>query len=257
MSDSVSVRLKEVSKTYGDVRAVSGLSLEIESGQVYGLLGPNGSGKTTVLKMIMGLVKPDTGGVTVNGLALRDDPVVYKRDLGYVSDPPMIYEYLTGYEYLDFVGRVYSVDQAAKERRIREFLKAFELEGRENDMVNGYSHGMKQKIAIIGAVLHRPRMLVMDEPLGGLDPKSARIVKDLLGRLASEGSTTVLSTHALEIADALCDRLCVIHKGEKIAEGTPAEIHSLASSPGSSLEDVFLELTEVSGIDEIVDALAK
>jgi ABC-2 type transport system ATP-binding protein len=257
MSDSVGVKLSNVSKTYGDVRAVVSLSLEIESGQVYGLLGPNGSGKTTVLKMIMGLVKPDSGEITVDGLALRDDPRNYKRGLGYVSDPPMIYEYLTGLEYLDFVSRVYGVDDAAKERRIREFLKAFELEGRENDIVNGYSHGMKQKVAIIGAVLHRPRVLVMDEPLGGLDPKSARIVKDLLGRLASEGSTIVLSTHALEIADALCDRLCVLHRGAKIAEGTPAEIHSLASNPGSSLEDVFLELTEVSGIDDIVDALAK
>jgi ABC-2 type transport system ATP-binding protein len=257
MVDSVSVRLKKVSKTYGEVRAVRGLSLEIEGSQVYGLLGPNGSGKTTILKMIMGLVKPDTGEITVNGLALRDDPINYKRDLGYVSDPPMIYDYLTGHEYLDFLGKVYGVDQAAKEKRIQEFLRAFELEGRENDMVNGYSHGMKQKVAIIGAVLHRPSVLVMDEPLGGLDPKSARIMKDLLGRLANAGSITVLSTHALEIADALCDRLCVIHQGEKIAEGTPAEIRSLASNPGSSLEDVFLELTEVSGIDEIVNALAK
>ena len=252
----VSVSFRGVSKSFADIKAVQELDLSIEEGMVYGLLGPNGSGKSTAMKMVMGLLKPDTGAINVLGYDPVVDSLSVKRLTGYVPESPRMYEYLTALEYLDFVGDVYGVEGSEKAVRIREFLEAFDLEGRENEMINGYSHGMKQKIAIIGAILHRPRLLILDEPLGGLDPKSARIMKDLIHRLASDGVTTIFSTHVLEIADAVCDRICVLYEGKKIAEGRPSELREEADMPGSTLEEVFLKLTEVKDVKEIVDALS-
>lgn len=249
------VLLKDVRKSFGDIDAVRGLSTEIEEGCVYGLLGPNGSGKSTTMRMIMGLVKPDSGEIRVFGHNPETDPLTVKRILGHVPETPRLYEYLTGLEYLDFVGDVYGLGTEEKKHRIHEFLDAFGLEGREDETMNGYSHGMKQKVAIIASVLHRPRLLVLDESLSGLDPKSARITKDMIHRMAEEGITTIFSTHVLEIADVVCDRICVLHEGQKIAEGTPAELRGLADMPGSTLEEVFLRLTEAEDVQRIVDAL--
>jgi ABC-2 type transport system ATP-binding protein len=250
------VVLRSVSKSFGEIRAVRDLDLEIGSGSVYGLLGPNGSGKSTVMRMIIGLVRPDSGSISVCGVDTGRDPMAVKRLVGYVPEEPRMYEYLTGFEYLDFIGDVYGLEREAKEARIEELLAAFGLEGREHDMISGYSHGMKQKTAIIGAILHRPRLLVFDEPLSGLDPKSARIVKDLVHRLAGEGVTTVFSTHVMEIADAVCDRVCVLYGGEKVAEGAPGELRELAEMPDSTLEEVFLTLTKAEDVRQIVEALA-
>ena len=252
----MAVTFSSVSKSFGATRAVVGLDLDVGAGTVYGLLGPNGSGKSTTMRMILGLAKPDSGAVRVCGIGVQQDPMAVRRITGYVPETPRLYEFLTGMEYLDFLGAVYGVDPDTNRHRISEFLHAFELEGRENEMIGGYSHGMKQKTAIIAALLHEPKLLVLDEPLGGLDPKSARIVKDLLGRLASKGVTTILSTHILEIADAICDRVCVMYQGRKIAEGTPAELRQLSSMPESTLEEVFLKLTASEDIRQIVDALA-
>ena len=247
--------LESVSKRFGDVWAVRDLSLRIEYGKVYGLLGPNGSGKSTTMKMILGLVKPDSGKILVDEIDVSKDPVKVRRMIGYVPETPRLYDYLTGIEYLDFIGEAYGMSPEERKRRIEEFLEAFELKGRENELISGYSKGMKQKIALIAALIHRPKILILDEPLSGLDPRSARIVKDLIHELAEEGVTTIFSTHILEIADAVCDELAIMYEGRKIAEGKPDELKQMAGESGSTLEEVFLKLTGAEGVREIVEAL--
>ena len=249
------VVLESVSKSFGRIQAVRNLNLKIEGGTVYGLLGPNGSGKSTTMKMVMGLIKPDSGRIYVHGIDVQRDSMEVKKILGYVPETPCLYEFLTGLEYLDFIADIYGLDAHIKKARIEEFLEAFELEGRENEMINGYSHGMKQKIAIIAALLHEPKLLVLDEALSGLDPKSARIVKDLIHKLADDGVTTIMSTHVLEIADAVCDRIAILYQGEKLADGTSAELREKAQMPNSTLEQVFLKLTGTNNVKEIVEAL--
>ena len=249
------VTLESVSKRFGDVWAVSDLSLRIGYGRVYGLLGPNGSGKSTTMKMILGLVKPDSGKILVDGIDVSKDPVEVRKIIGYVPETSRLYDYLTGIEYLDFIGEAYGMSPEERKRRIEEFLEAFELKGRENELISGYSKGMKQKIALIAALIHRPRILILDEPLSGLDPRSARIVKDLIHELAEEGVTTIFSTHILEIADAVCDELAIMYEGRKIAEGKPDELKQMAGESGSTLEEVFLKLTGAEDVREIVEAL--
>ena len=248
--------LDSVSKRFGSVEAVQGLDLEVAVGTVFGLLGPNGSGKSTTMKIIMGLLTPDSGEIEVYGMSPQRDPLGVKSVFGYVPETPKLYEFLTGVEYLDFIGDVYGLDPATKKERIHEFLDAFDLEGRENEMIGGYSHGMKQKVAIIAALLHRPRLLIFDEPLSGLDPKSARIMKDLIHKLADDGVTTIFSTHVLEIADAICDRILVLDRGKKLAESTPAELRELSNMADSTLEEVFLKMTGTDDVREIVEAIA-
>jgi len=247
--------LESVSKRFGDVWAVRDLSLRIEYGRVYGLLGPNGSGKSTTMKMILGLVKPDSGKILVDGIDVSKDPVEVRKMIGYVPETPRLYDYLTGIEYLDFIGEAYGMSPEERKRRIEEFLEAFELKGRENELISGYSKGMKQKIALIAALIHRPKILILDEPLSGLDPRSARIVKDLIHELAEDGVTTIFSTHILEIADAVCDELAIMYEGRKIAEGKPDELKQMAGESGSTLEEVFLKLTGAEDVREIVEAL--
>ncbi|MCX6649009.1 MAG: ABC transporter ATP-binding protein [Candidatus Bathyarchaeota archaeon] len=253
---SEAIILSGVSKSFGDKQAVNALDLEIPSGTVYGLLGPNGSGKSTTMKMIMGLIKPTSGKVSVYGVDPQTDPLAVKKMIGYVPETPRLYEFLTAYEYIDFICTIHGFDTKQQEPRIREFLEAFELAGHENEMIGGYSHGMKQKVAIIAALLGKPRLLILDEPLGGLDPKSARIMKDLIHKLAHEGVTTIFSTHVMEIADAVCDRIGILYNGKKLAEGTASELRSMSGLQGSSLEEVFLKLTGSSDVKPIVDALA-
>ena len=249
------VTLESVSKRFGDVWAVRDLSLRIGYGRVYGLLGPNGSGKSTTMKMILGLVKPDSGKILVDGIDVSKDPVEVRKIIGYVPETSRLYDYLTGIEYLDFIGEAYGMSPEERKRRIEEFLEAFELKGRENELISGYSKGMKQKIALIAALIHKPRILILDEPLSGLDPRSARIVKDLIHELAEEGVTTIFSTHILEIADAVCDELAIMYEGRKIAEGKPDELKQMAGESGSTLEEVFLKLTGAEDVREIVEAL--
>jgi len=239
------------------VTAVDYLDLDVKRGEIFGLLGPNGSGKSSTLKMILGLVKPDSGSINVFGINLEDDPIAAKRKMGYVPESPRIYEFLTGVEFLDFTGDVYGMAPKEKKKRIEEFLGAFDLEGREGDMISSYSEGMKQKTVIISALMHRPELLLLDEPLSGLDPKSARIVKDLLRKLASQAVTTIMSTHILEIAQAMCDRIAIMYDGRLLALGTMEELRQRARMPGSGLEDIFLELTGAGDIKLVVEALMK
>ncbi len=239
------------------IRALNGVSLSVNEGEVLGLLGPNGSGKSTLMKIVVGILKPDRGDVEVFGTSVAKNPQTVKRMVGFVPESPRLYEFLTGIEYLDFVADVHDLDPAAKHERITEFLRALDLEGRESELIHGYSQGMKQKLAIIAALLHRPKILVLDEPLNALDPRSARIVKDLIHKLRDDGIPTVFSTHVLEIADAICDRIVIMYEGKVLEEGTSEQLKSKAGSQGSTLEDVFLKLTGTSDVREIVEALSR
>lgn len=257
MSSQYAVELKDVTKRYNEIVAVNNLSLSIGTSEIFGLLGPNGSGKSTTLKMLMGLVQPTGGNVSVLGLDVQKQPVEVKQLVGYVPESPNIYEFLTGIEYLDFIADIYGVSTAEKQQRINEYLKALQLEGREGDMINSYSDGMKKKISLISAFLHKPKLLVLDEPLNALDPRSARIVKDYLHELKSQGVTTIMSTHVLEIAEAICDRIGIMYQGQLLALGNMDDLRKTASMPGSGLEDVFLRLTGTEDLRAIVEELMK
>jgi len=246
-----------VSKSYGPVRALSNVSFSVPAGEIVGLLGPNGAGKSTMMKSILGLVHPEAGTIRLFGREVGDDPVSQKRRVGYVPESPSLYEFLTGAEYLDFVGDMYGLDRATRTERIQQFLVGLELAGHENALISGYSQGMKQKVALIAALAHRPRLLILDEPLNGLDPRSARVAKDLLRNLAANESVGVLfSTHVLEIAQAICDRVVILNRGEVVASGTFAALRDRAGLAGSGLEEVFLTLTGTGDLHDVVSALS-
>jgi ABC-2 type transport system ATP-binding protein len=251
------LRLESLVKSYGEIKAVKGINLTLKRGEILGLLGPNGSGKSTTMKMVLGILKPDSGGVFVYGKDESAAPVEAKRRLGYVPETPQLYEFLTGIEYIDFVAEMYGVPLAVRKERVTQFLEGMQLAGHENEMISGYSQGMKQKIALISALVHKPEILVLDEALNGLDPRSARLVKDLLRELASEGVSILFSTHVLEIAQALCDRVAIMYQGTIMAEGTVAELRQTAGLPGSSLEEVFLKMTGTDDIGEVVKELSR
>lgn len=257
MNNAPTVELKGVVKRYDEIVAVDHVDLSINPGEIFGLLGPNGSGKSTTLKMLLGLIQPDSGSISVFGLPVRENPVVLKQQIGYVPESPRLYEFLTGIEYLDFVGDIYNVFPNEKKSRIHEYLRALQLEGREGDMINSYSEGMKQKIALIAAFIHRPKLLILDEPLNALDPRSARIVKDLLLELKRQGLTVILSTHVLEIAQAMCDRIGIMYKGGLLALGNMIELREKSKMPDSGLEDIFLKLTGTGDIRAVVEELLK
>jgi ABC-2 type transport system ATP-binding protein len=205
----------------------------------------------------MGLLQPTSGSVKVLGLDVQKDPVAVKRQVGYVPESPDVYDFLTGIEYLDFIGDIYGITAAEKQQRITEYLKALQLEGREGDMINSYSDGMKKKISLISAFLHRPKLLILDEPLNALDPRSARIVKDYLQSLKAQGVTTILSTHVLEIAEAVCDRIGIMYQGSILALGTMSELRQMSMMENSGLEDIFLKLTGTGDLKPVVEELLK
>jgi ABC-2 type transport system ATP-binding protein len=209
------------------------------------------------MKTIVGIIKPDTGSIQVLGTDVTSDPVAIKAIIGYVPESPRLYEFLSGVEYLDFVADIHMVAKEERQERIVEFFKALDLEGRENELIHGYSQGMKQKLAIAAALLHHPRVLILDEPLNGLDPRSARIVKDVLHKFRDNGVPTIFSTHVLEIADAICDRIIIMDSGQIIAQGTTQELKTKAGSAGSTLEEIFLKLTGTSDTRDIVEALGR
>ena len=251
------LRVENVVKSFGSLMAVRGVSFAVESNQILGLLGPNGSGKSTLMKTMVGVITPDAGTITVQGLNVVSNPIEVKRIVGFVPESPRLYEFLSGGEYLDFVATVHGLSPEAKRERIPEFLKAFELDGRENELIHGYSQGMKQKLAIIAGILHKPRILILDEPLNALDPRSARIVKDLIHKLRDDGVPTVFSTHVLEIAQAVCDRIVIMYNGTTLADGTVEQLRSKVGTEGSSLEEVFLKLTGTSDTREVIEELTR
>jgi ABC-2 type transport system ATP-binding protein len=257
MSSTSAVNLQNVTKRYNEIVAVNNISLTINTGEIFALLGPNGSGKSTTLKMLMGLVTPTQGSVSVLGIDVQKDAVAIKRQVGYVPESPNVYEFLTGIEYLDFIADIYGIPPAEKQQRINEYLKALQLEGREGDMINSYSDGMKKKISLISAFLHKPKLLILDEPLNALDPRSARIVKDYLQSLKAQGVTTILSTHVLEIAEAVCDRIGIMYQGNILALGTMSELRQMSKMESSDLEDIFLKLTGTGDLKPVVEELLK
>jgi ABC-2 type transport system ATP-binding protein len=254
---SKAIEISTLTKDFGNVKAINNLTMNVDEGQVFGLLGPNGSGKSTLMKILVGLVKPTSGNALIFGMSPQNEPIEVKKLIGYVPESPRLYEFLTAREYLDFVADLYGVPFEAKKERIEQFLVAFELKGREDELLSGFSMGMKQKVAITSALLHKPKLLVLDEPLNGLDPRSAKIVKDLLHELASEGVAIIFSTHILEIAQAICDRIAIMYKGTLLSEGTMDELKQAAGMQGSSLEDLFLKLTGTEDVRAVVEELAK
>jgi ABC-2 type transport system ATP-binding protein len=249
------ITLESVKKTFDGKVAVKDLTLSVPPGEVHGLLGPNGSGKSTTMKMVMGIIKPDYGKINLCGVDVLRQPLDAKRLVGYVPELPYLYEYLTASEYLDFVGTAYGIDLKSRRERVDELLQALQMKQYINEVMSGFSQGMKQKIAFTAALLHRPKALILDEVLNGLDPRSAKIVKDILLRLAGEGVSILFSTHVLEIAEAMCTRISIMNEGSIIAEGTVQELRAKAGMPSSTLEDTFLKLTGSEDTDKIVEAL--
>lgn len=242
MSD-VSIKLFNLAKSYGKKPAVKGVDLEVTKGELFGFLGPNGAGKTTTIKMITGLLEPTSGYVEVNGVNIWENPIEAKKVIAYVPDQPNLYPKLTGWDYLQFIGSVFRVPEDKFQLKAEELLHTFGLSDRADELIESYSHGMKQKIAICGALVHEPDILFLDEPTVGLDPKSARNLKSLLRELCDQGMTAFLTTHILEIAEQMCDRIGIISEGDIIALGTMDELRTIDGRTEGSLEDIFLELT--------------
>ena len=253
-NDSALIETAHLVKRYGDKTAVNDVSFEVYGGEIFGFLGPNGAGKTTTIKMIVGLLQPSSGTVKVAGYDVQRQPLQAKAACGYVPDTPNLYSKLTGRELFRFVGDLYEMDRQHVERRGGELLRLFELEQAGDDPIDSYSHGMQQKAALACALIHDPRVLVLDEPTVGLDPRSARLIKDMLRQMAERGAAVFLSTHILEIAERMCDRIGIIDKGELIAAGSMDELRTLGKGE-TSLEDIFLTLTGGAEYAEIAEVL--
>jgi ABC-2 type transport system ATP-binding protein len=237
------IELSQLTKRYGRFTAVAGIDLTIPKGELYGLLGPNGAGKTTTMRMIAGILQPTSGTVRIAGIDIQTQPLVAKAHLGFIPDRPFVYDKLTGAEFLRFVAGLYGQGGRIIERRIDELLELFELDAWKDELTEAYSHGMRQKLIISSALVHRPDVIVVDEPMVGLDPKSARLLKDLLREFVTRGGTVLMSTHTLEIAEAMCDRIAIVHAGRIAAEGTMDALRIQTSSGDASLEELFLKLT--------------
>jgi ABC-2 type transport system ATP-binding protein len=238
------IDVRELTKRYGQTTAVDHLSLSVGAGEIFGFLGPNGAGKTTTIRMMMGLLLPSGGTVELGGYDLHAEPLRAKALCGFVPDRPHVYEKLTGAEYLDFTADLYSVDEDAKIRRRERLLELFDLAEWRSELAESYSHGMKQRLVMAGALMHAPRILVVDEPTVGMDPRGARLLKRIFRDLAAGGATVFMSTHSLEVAEELCDRVGIIQRGRLIALGTVDELRAQAGREHqSTLEAVFLHLT--------------
>jgi len=238
-------------KRYGTFTAVDGVSLEVRPGQIHGFLGPNGAGKTTTIRMIAGLLKPTAGHILVNGHDLAVSPEAAKSSLGFIPDRPFIYEKLTAGEFLTFHAGLYGIADAGIDDRIREMLDLFELGRWRDELVESFSHGMKQRLVMSAAFLHRPQAVLVDEPMVGLDPRGARLIKDVFRRMADHGVAILMSTHTLEVAQEMCDLVSIILKGRIIASGTVDDLRQLAGSADDQLTPLFLKLTGGSGLQEI------
>ncbi len=248
------IEISSLTKRYGTFTAVRSLDLVVPGGQLFGFLGPNGAGKTTTMRMIAGILQPTAGSVRIAGHDLRRDPMSAKRALGFIPDRPFIYEKLTGMEFLRFSAALSGEHGADVDRRGQELLALFDLEGWRDELVESYSHGMRQKLIIASAFVHRPPVIVVDEPMVGLDPKSAKILRDLFREYTRRGHTVMMSTHTLEIAETMCDRIGIMQRGELVACGSMEELRGV-SGDDEALEDIFLRLTGENVARELLDVL--
>ena len=236
------LNIEHLTKTYGEKKAVDDLNLHIRPGEIYGFIGHNGAGKTTTLKSVAGILQFDAGEIYIGGDSIREKPLECKRKIAYIPDNPDLYEYMTGIRYLNFIADIFGVDAALWRERIRRYADAFELTGDLVQPIAAYSHGMKQKLAIIAAWLHEPQLILMDEPFVGLDPKAAHLLKGMMRGICDRGGAIFFSTHVLEVAEKLCDKVAIIKGGKLIRSGTMEEVKG-----DDSLEEVFLELEDESG----------
>lgn len=238
------INIENITKSYnGKYKAVDNLNLEIKDGEIYGLLGPNGAGKTTTIKMITGIIAPSKGKIEINKIDISKEPIKAKEQFGYVPDNPDMFLRLTGIEYLNFMADVYNVSQEDRTSRIKDMSKRFEMNSAIGDKIQTYSHGMRQKIILMGVMIHNPRVWILDEPMTGLDPKSAFILKEMMREHADAGNTVIFSTHVLEVAEKVCDKVAIINKGQLIFNGTLSELRD-EFKENESLEEMFLEITE-------------
>ena len=231
------LNIEHLTKTYGEKKAVDDLNLHIRPGEIYGFIGHNGAGKTTTLKSVAGILQFDVGEIYIGGDSVREKPLECKQKIAYIPDNPDLYEYMTGIKYLNFIGDIFGVDPLARQERIRRYADAFELTDDLAQPIAAYSHGMKQKLAIIAAWLHEPQLIIMDEPFVGLDPKAAHLLKGMMREVCDKGGAIFFSTHVLEVAEKLCDKVAIIKGGRLIRSGTMEEVKG-----DDSLEEVFLEL---------------
>ena len=234
------LEIRHLTKRYGEKTAVDDLTLTIRPGEIFGFIGPNGAGKTTTLKCCCGILQPDRGEVRVNGCSMRDDPLAAKRQLAYLPDDPALYGYMTGIQYLDFIADVFGVREAARAERVRVYGERFALTEALGQPISSYSHGMKQKLAILAALLHAPKLILMDEPFVGLDPLASHQLKQTMRAFCDAGGAIFFSTHGLEVAEKLCDQVAILRQGRLVRAGSMAEVRGDAS-----LESVFLELEGV------------
>ena len=250
-----SIMIQDLYKNYGEVRALDGVGLEIPGGQIFGILGPNGSGKTTLLKIITSILDPTSGIVRVNGISAKDDPMKIKSIIGYVPETPTLYESLTPVEFLGFVGSIRKINHDKLTERIYRFARAFEIEDKMNDFIGSLSFGTKQKVAIISSFLHDPEVIILDEGMNGLDPRSAKILKNLLLDYVASGRTVIFSTHVLEVAESVCHRMAIIYKGRIVDVGTLRELRESAGAKDANLEDIFLNVTGDSDLRPVIESL--
>ena len=231
------LKIDHFTKTYGDKKAVDDLTLHIRQGEIYGFIGHNGAGKTTTLKSVAGIMQFDSGEILIDGTSIQRDPIGCKKKMAYIPDNPDLYEFMTGMQYLNFVGDIFAIPAAQRKQRIQELADTFELTGDLNQPISAYSHGMKQKLAIISAWIHEPKLILMDEPFVGLDPKASHILKGMMREVCNQGGAIFFSTHVLEVAEKLCDKVAIIKGGKLVRSGTMEEVKG-----DTSLESVFLEL---------------
>ena len=233
------LKIENLTKTYGQKKAVDNLSLEIENGHIYGFIGHNGAGKTTTLKSIAGIMEFDQGNIYIDNKSIKEEPLACKKVMAYIPDNPDLYEYLTGIKYLNFIADVYGVSQAERTDRIKKYGDMFELTDSLGEPISAYSHGMKQKLAVISALIHEPKLIIMDEPFVGLDPKASHLLKGLMRDLCDRGGASFFSTHVLEVAEKLCDKIAIIKAGKLVVSGNTQDVIG-----DDSLEEVFLELED-------------
>lgn len=246
------IRLENINKTYGKTIAVNELNLEVPAGQLFGFIGPNGAGKTTTIRMIGGLLAPTSGTVTIDGIDMALNPEAAKKRIGLIPDRPFLYEKLSGMEFLRFTADLYEIDQSQFEKSAESLLDQFGLLGRAHELIEGYSHGMKQRLIMTSALMHEPPIIVVDEPMVGLDPRGIKMVRELFRNLAQNGTTIFMSTHTLKLAEDVCDRIGIINSGKLIATGTIEELKHAAHVGDADLEEAFLRLTREENQDEAI-----